>query len=423
MKKRTSKQKRLLALRIVIIVLASILAVLGILAIANAVSVKKVEDFASSFEKIEYESKLEPVLDENGYSTFITDDDFKVVQLSDVHIGAGFLSVNKDKKAVDAVAAMLREEKPDLVVVTGDTVFPVPFISGSFNNKTGAKIFADLMENLGVYWAPVFGNHDTEVYSFYNRGEMSDFYSQETYKHCLYQAGPDDIYGKGNYVINVKNSNDELTQSLFMIDSNDYLGNPLISNITWSYDAIHEDQVKWYEETLNSLKAENGGKMPNSLAFFHIPLQEYKEAWDKYRENGFKDSEEVKYFYGEGGEKNSAVFPGDVNFGFFETAKKLGSTKGMFCGHDHLNNFSLEYQGIRLSYGYTVDYLAYPGVSNFGRQRGCTVINVHPDGSFNSKLENFYQEKYKTVNEKEKVSLDSNYHSEHDGETTAPVKY
>ena len=54
----------------------------------------------------------------------------------------------------------------------------------------------------------------------------------------------------------------------------------------------------------------------------------------------------------------------------------------MFCGHDHLNNWSVEYKGVRLTYDMSVDYLAYFGIYKKYEQRGGTVITVQPDGSF-----------------------------------------
>ena len=106
------------------------------------------------------------------------------------------------------------------------------------------------------------------------------------------------------------------------------------------------------------------------------------------------------------------IYTSEHNYGFFDKALALGSTQGMFCGHDHLNNFSINYKGIRLSYGYSIDYLAYSGIMKFGLQRGCTVIHVLPDGSFDCHLENYYQDKYKSVKEKEQVELNREYNSD-----------
>ena len=128
--------------------------------------------------------------------------------------------------------------------------------------------------------------------------------------------------------------------------------------------------------------------------FFHIPFEEYETAWNEYKENGFEDTENVKYYYGEVGELEGMIgktlHPDET----FETLLRVGSTQAVFCGHDHLNNFSIEYKGIRLSYGYSIDYLAYADIEDFGLQRGCSIITIKPDGSFDSHIENYYQDKY-----------------------------
>ena len=90
----------------------------------------------------------------------------------------------------------------------------------------------------------------------------------------------------------------------------------------------------------------------------------------------------------------------------FEKALELGSTQGFFCGHDHDNSIVMNYKGIDLTYGYSVDYLAYSGISKRGYQRGCTVITVNPDGTYEQSHENYYQEKYQPLYEKETVSME-----------------
>lgn len=66
------------------------------------------------------------------------------------------------------------------------------------------------------------------------------------------------------------------------------------------YDYIRDDQVKWYEDVLFSLKNE---KIPDSMIFCHIPLEEYKDAYRLYKQG----SEKVKYYFGELGEANGAI--------------------------------------------------------------------------------------------------------------------
>ncbi|MCM1114108.1 MAG: metallophosphoesterase [Clostridium sp.] len=411
--KRTHKQRFLLFLRILLVIILIIGILCALCSIVSVVGVKSNKNFISNIDAVKYENQLEPQLDSNGYYTFVTDDNFKVMQLTDIHIGAGFLSIKKDTMALNAVASMITAEKPDLVVVTGDIAFPVPFQAGTLNNKQSAKLFAELMEQLGVYWCLAFGNHDTEAYSYFDRETISELYESEAYPHCLFQAGPEDIDGYGNYPINVKNTKGEITQSLFMLDTHSYVDGDYLG-IMWKYDCIHENQVNWYKNTLETFQAENNGAMPKSLAFFHMPLQEYKDAWYEYRDNNYQDTENVQYKFGKAGETGLIVFSSEYNYGFFDTAKELGSTQGIFCGHEHLNNFSIDYKDIRLTYDYSVDYLAYAGIMNYGLQRGCTLINIMPDSSFDCVQENYYQDKYQTIKPKEEVTLESNYHSELD---------
>ncbi|MBR5409558.1 MAG: metallophosphoesterase [Clostridia bacterium] len=181
---------------LVIVVLIALAAAASFVAskITNGGNRKKLEQI----ETVQYVDRIEPTVDAFGNVSFVTDRDLKVMQLTDVHIGGGWMSGKKDAMAINAVAAMVTAEKPDLVIVTGDVAYPVPFQAGTLNNKTSAKLFADLMERLGVYWTLVFGNHDTELYSFYSRETMGKFYSGGDYPHCLFKTGPEDVDGVGN---------------------------------------------------------------------------------------------------------------------------------------------------------------------------------------------------------------------------------
>ncbi len=400
-------KKALKIIGIIVAVIAVLIAVsIGVTAIGNKANTEK----AKSFEKVQIENQLIPVKGNDGNWIFTADRDFRVMQLTDIHIGAGWMSQKKDAMALNAVAAMVTAEKPDLVVVTGDIAYPVPFQSGTFNNLAGAKIFAALMEQLGVYWTVAFGNHDTEAYSYYNRAEISDFYENSGFEYCLYHRGPENIDGYGNNIIKVQNSNGEITQAIFTFDSHSYTDGDYLG-IFWKYDNIHENQVEWYKQAVLEMNAHNAKLTGNesatvkSSAFFHIPLTEQRDAWYEYVENGFEDTENVKFVYGKAGEDGKIVYPGMNEDSLFETMLELGSTKAVFCGHDHENNFSVEYKGIRLSYAMSVDYLAYPGIYKLGTQRGCTMITYSPDGSFDCKNENYYQDKYTSLYNKEAVTM------------------
>lgn len=407
-KPKKSRGKKVL--KVLGIILAVIVVLAGIAAVVNTVGNKGNIEKAQSFEAVKYDEQLVPEKDENGYWTFTTNKDFRVMQLTDVHIGGGFMSGKKDSMALNAVAAMITAEKPDLVIVTGDVSYPVPFQAGTFNNLAAAKVFAALMEKLGVYWTLGYGNHDTEAYSYYGREELSEFYTSEELKYCLFEVGPEDVDGYGNQVINVKNKRGVITQSLFVFDSHSYVDGDVLG-IMWKYDNIHQNQVDWYKNTLKKLNEQNDEILKlrksdiKSAAFFHIPLTEQRDAWYEYAENGFKDTENAKVFYGTAGESGKVVYSGIKEDNLFEAMQELGSTKAVFCGHDHYNNFSMEYKGIRLTYGMSIDYLAYPGIYQKGSQRGCTMITFTPKGDFDCKPESYYQEKYISQYDKEAVTM------------------
>lgn len=410
--KKTKKQKRRIALKVFMTILIIIALIAGAIAIANIITVNNNKKLIETINPVFYEEQLIPTLDETGCYTFTTDEDLKVMQLTDIHIGSGFLSTKKDRMAINAVAAMISEEKPDLVVVTGDIAFPVPYAAGTFNNKTEAKTFASLMEQLGVYWAPVFGNHDTEIYSYFSRDTIGKVYSdKEKYPHCLFQTGPDDVDGVGNYVIKVKNTFGKITRSLVMLDSHSYIDNDYFG-IFWKYDCIHKNQIEWYENQINAQTEENYGATPKSFLFFHIPVVEMRDAYNEYSENGFNDTENTKYMFGKAGEHKAVVYSSNYNNGLVDKCIELGSTDGMFFGHDHLNNISLKYKGIQMTYGNSIDYLAYSNIKSYGNQRGCTLINIKPDGTYNIVQENYYQDKYQGILEKENVTMDDYYADE-----------
>ena len=400
-----SAKKRLLITVSVILVIAVVITCANLLAVNNLM--KK----GASYSVAEIENQLVPQKDENGNWYFTTDRELKIMHLTDIHIGGGFMSKTVDEKALNAVATMVIKEKPDLVIATGDIAFPVPYMAGTFNNYSGAKAFGNLMESLGVYWDVTFGNHDAECYSYFDREAVAEFYESEEFEHCLFQAGPQDVDGFGNHVIEVKNSKGIITQAIVLIDSQAYVENTLIDSIKGTYDNIHPNQVEWYEAEIKRMNTENSAAIKaiqgdangglfkqygtvKSLAFFHIPLVEMADAWAEFVENDFKDTENFKYIEGIIGEGGRRVYCGLGGDDLFEKMVELDSTKAMFNGHDHINNTTFEYKGIQFSYGYSIDYFAYSGIDKQGSQRGCSIITCKPDTTFTIDKYNYYSDRY-----------------------------
>ncbi len=406
------------ATKILIIFLAVIIAISAVTAVVNTLvinsNIKKIKEFPAVNAELKFEDKG------NGTWDIITDKELKILQITDVHLGGGWLSAKKDKMSLNAVASMIKAENPDFVVFSGDIAFPVPYIAGTLNNKSGAKLLAELMENLGVYYTVTYGNHDTELYSYFSRESITKFYSD--YPHCLISEGAKDVDGSANQVFNIKNSDGIVTRMLFMLDSHSYVDGDILG-IQWKYDNIHENQISWYRNCINRTNIANkkaivamddaeGAKysdlLKNSIpstVFIHVPLEEYKTAWTEYVDAGYKNTENVTFNYGVAGETDKIVYHGLYPDNFFETMLELQSTDTVFCGHDHLNSFSLNYKGINLCYSYSIDYLAYSGISKLGSQRGCTVISIAANGDIDHSLESYYQDKYVSVLPKEEVTM------------------
>ena len=323
-----------------------------------------------------YESDEFKQLDNETFALKInTNRAYKILQLTDMHLGFGIFSKKKDRLALKAVSQIIKRTKPDLIVITGDSVFPFFPKAGTMNNKRQAEIFIRFMDSFGIPYALVYGNHDCEMFARYNKDKLSDVYSSG--KYSIFTKGRKDIYGMGNYFINLTDSDGKVILSLVFLDSNMY------GEGGWFYsgfDCIHEDQVDWCMDKLSKLKKENSDV--KAMAFFHIPVNEFKEAYEKMK----MGDKAVVYKHGNIGEADDHFGIPKFEGTFFNRAVDNGIIKWMFCGHDHLNTLSLVYKGIQLTYGMSIDYLGYKGIMNRHTQRGGTLITRHTDGNVSIKM-------------------------------------
>lgn len=94
------------------------------------------------------------------------------------------------------ISHILDEEKPDLVVFSGDQ------LNGqgtSWDVKTVLAKFAQSVTDRAIPWAAIFGNHDDED------GESRERQIRylQGLPYSLVESGPKDIHGVGNYVLKV----------------------------------------------------------------------------------------------------------------------------------------------------------------------------------------------------------------------------
>ena len=295
--------------------------------------------------------------------------DFKILHLTDLHLGFGLFSKKKDKLALNAVTKIINRTKPDLIVLTGDSIFPFFPKSGTMNNRKQAYKLMSFMDSFKIPYTQVFGNHDSEMGAFCGKEELAGIYKKG--KYSIFSKGRENLTVVGNFIINLTDDNGNVLLPLVMLDSNMY------GDGGWFYsgfDCIHEDQVKWCMDSLSRLKKDNPDI--KAMAFYHMPVREFREAYEKMK----LGDKSVIYQHGSIAEKNEHFGISKFKGTFFDEAVKNGVIKWMFCGHDHLNTLSLIYKGIQLTYGMSIDYLGYNGIDKSYIQRGGTLITRKADG-------------------------------------------
>nr|HPJ23000.1 metallophosphoesterase [Clostridia bacterium] len=296
--------------------------------------------------------------------TFVTDDinslvkkdgeDFRILVLTDIQLAANPF---ENAKALKIAEEMVERTNPDFIMTTGDNVSW--FFSDLMTNRLVRKF-----EGFGIPWGVTLGNHDSE----WIEDRLWNGNRYEEAENSLFEMGPGNIHGVGNYVVNITDESNNPIYSLIMLDSNSRRK----YDEGYDYDYIYYDQIKWYEWVVK-----NQAGVP-SMLFFHIPLPEFKDALTAL-ENGDIPSELAF------GDNREDVFSAPVNTGFFDIIKELGSTTHIFSGHDHVNNSSIEYEGIRLTYCLKTGPSSYSDKD----KQGATLVTIK-DGTNEIIVEHIY---------------------------------
>lgn len=295
-----------------------------------------------------------------------------VLQLTDIHLIGAEEHYKDDILAVDAVYTMIERTHPDFIVVTGDIIFGGAGYSSEYGMRAW-DVFSCLMDKIGIPWTWTFGNHDHSFIDAFSGEEKKQLLS---WCNTLYMCDiSEPVSGYSNGMVQVRNSDGSLCTALILLDSQNEIIDE--NGNSSGYDYIKQDQIDWYEQQVRSLQTADG-QDAKSMVFMHIPIEEYRDAWEALQQK----KEGVSLIEGQ---KKEIVSCSPVQTRLFEKAAELGSTKAFFCGHDHLNNFHLEYFGIHLVYAKSIDYVAYPGIDLLTEQRGATLIEMDADGRFSVK--------------------------------------
>lgn len=306
----------------------------------------------------------------DGKLQFNSDGEFRIMQIADIQDGT-FLTPATKQFLEDAVIAA----EPDLIVLTGDNIsagsatvgikaIDLVLVESAIDN------YMSIFNEIGVPVAVVFGNHDAE--ELVSKEEQMAIYQK--YDNCVAIDEGDALYGCGTYNLPIYSSEDaeKIAYNLWMFDSNMY------DEENGGYDYVHQDQIDWYVNKSNELKAQNGGEVVPSMMFQHIIVNEiYDALLEVTAETEGAMERNGKYYVlnpentAEGGALHEAPCPSTVNGGQFDAVVNQGDVVAMFFGHDHKNSFVVDYKG--------VDLVNTPGAGfgSYGDEgRGVRIIDI-----------------------------------------------
>lgn len=288
-----------------------------------------------------------------------TREDFKILMFTDTQLWS---DLGKNGECYEEMDALVLKTQPDLIVLPGDVL-------SAFASRFSIGNFIKHMDSYCVPWAPVFGNHDSEIPTTSRNWQVEQYEKSE---YCLMEKGPSNLYGCGNYVVNIS-ENGAPVYSLFLFDNGEYI----------KYDDGHTgevymgyEQIAWYKWNVEGIAAAAGRTVP-SMTFSHFAQPEFREAIEKH---STQDKNGLYVISEEFGSGYCQYLPGvaSVNSGFIKACKELGSTKYVFCGHDHENTASVTDDGITYSYGLKTGPSPVPW--NGASQTGGTLITVSGQG-------------------------------------------
>lgn len=305
----------------------------------------------------------------------ILDKGFRILTTTDLHLGD---DPALRKKCIGMLMNHIRATTPDLVILTGDIIL------GKYQHRDAVE-FAQFMEEVGVYWAFVFGNHEARE----EKGRFKELLMkcQTTFPHCLARQGKKELFGLCNYCINILKSENEILKTLFMLDSgrdilDEYRAEHGVPADMDAYDFLKNNQLDWYEEKVNALREQYGEV--KSFMYMHIPLKEYENAIYQDEDGEWQFTGKCEILYGSAYE---SIGCSKHNSGMFDLIKKLGSTEAVFAGHDHVNDFCAIHEGVYLVYNQCGGYETYTMYDKKGWDeskwmQGVTITDIEPDGKF-----------------------------------------
>jgi hypothetical protein len=192
------------------------------------------------------------------------------------------------------------------------------------------------------------------------------------YANCRSNLNDENVYGCGNCLVTIKDSKGEKDAfAIWLFDSNDYEEN---EDGSGGYDHVHDDQIEWYERKAEELKKANGGIPLPAILFQHIPVQQELNGFKEVtKDDEYTFERDGNYYYLANeileGRVREVPCPPNMSKDYtnqLESWKKTGDIFAAFFGHDHINDFKMNVDGIYLYQTLGAGYFTY-GLERGGR--------------------------------------------------------
>jgi len=259
----------------------------------------------------------------------------RLLQVTDTHFHPGDDGNRATEKMLRGI---VEREQPDFIIHTGDFV----------NNDSAKPVDwtgMDIMNGLKRPWALCFGNHDYPVKNAEGSLPLDEIRKKMEQGFQGYVDAPTGRHYCYRYDILPKDDAPPRA-SLFFFQVGYAQGDRRIS----------DPQLEWFR---NQIKQDAEQQIDSPITVFvHIPLREYRDLFESGRAEG-KKAEDVCFDSDEG-----------QSFRDFTASRRV---VGVFCGHDHVNNYHGDWQGIDLVYGRNSGWGAY-GPKDW--QRGGRLITL-----------------------------------------------
>lgn len=283
---------------------------------------------------------------------FGSDGTFKILQLTDLHLGE---RADLDAQTHRFILAAAAAEQPNLIVLSGDVV------SGAFGR--GARGFAEgvwrplaaVLARAGVPYATVLGNHDAEA--DLGRRELVALEAALGAPLSLTRAAaPAEVGGATHYWLDVLASSNSSggggsgnngSNSSTSSTRNDRV---VVAARVWLLDSgrrtcqgrrgwgcVGRGAVEWAAARAAELPPAPG------IAFVHIPPPQLLQAW---RAAAAGAADAVAF-----GAKREATGCSAADSGLAAALRGAMNVTAAFSGHDHDNDFAVKHSGFVFGYG------------------------------------------------------------------------